>query len=168
VTARRTVRISDATGAHWSIAPGADGGLIGLTGGAVRLPTDDGRRIEAWVGNAAGNPDGSRTVEVIVEGWLFTFTIDDDERASLRDRAAREGLGGPRHGHDEIRSVIPGRVVAVDVVEGAIVAGGDRLLVVEAMKMQNEIRAPHDGTVVRVAVSAGGTVEIGSVLVVLG
>jgi biotin carboxyl carrier protein len=168
VTTARAVRITDETGAHWSVAPTTDGGLVEGSGGVVRLLSGDGRRIDAWIRDAEPNLDGSRTIEVTVEGWLFSFTIDDDERAALRDRATRGAPGGTRHGHFEVRSVIPGRVVAVDVLEGGIVSSGDRLLVVEAMKMQNEIRAPHDGTVVRVAVGVGGTVEIGSILVVLG
>ncbi len=51
---------------------------------------------------------------------------------------------------------------------GDSVAAGQALLVVEAMKMQNELRAPRAGTVQRVATSAGATVEIGELLVVLG
>ena len=50
---------------------------------------------------------------------------------------------------------------------GDAVTAGDRLLAVEAMKMENEVRAPRDGTVERVAVGAGETVELGDVLVVI-
>ena len=67
----------------------------------------------------------------------------------------------------EVRAIIPGRVVSVAVAAGDAVAAGQRLLAVEAMKMENELRAPRDGTVERVAVAAGQTVELGDLLVVL-
>jgi biotin carboxyl carrier protein len=64
--------------------------------------------------------------------------------------------------------MIPGRVVEVRVAEGDTVVAGQTLLVVEAMKMQNELRAPRDGSVQRVAIAAGVTIELGDLLVVLG
>jgi biotin carboxyl carrier protein len=64
--------------------------------------------------------------------------------------------------------MIPGRVIAVAVAAGDAVQPGDPLLVVEAMKMQNELRAPRAGVVERVAVGAGTTVELDDLLVVLG
>jgi biotin carboxyl carrier protein len=48
------------------------------------------------------------------------------------------------------------------------VAAGQTLLVVEAMKMQNELRTPRDGTIERVAVAVGETIDLGDLLVVLG
>jgi glutaconyl-CoA decarboxylase len=53
------------------------------------------------------------------------------------------------------------------VVAGDAVTAGQQLLVVEAMKMQNELRAPRDGTVERVAVGAGRTIEVGDLLLVI-
>jgi biotin carboxyl carrier protein len=63
--------------------------------------------------------------------------------------------------------MIPGRVAAVRVTVGDTVEAGAALLVVEAMKMQNELRASRAGTVERVAVAAGETIELGDLLVVL-
>ena len=74
------------------------------------------------------------------------------------------GAGGPL----EIHAMIPGRVVAVAVAPGDVVAAGQTLLVVEAMKMQNELRTPRDGMVERVAVGVGETIDLGDLLVVLG
>ena len=73
----------------------------------------------------------------------------------------------PADGPLEIRAIIPGRIVAVSVVPGDEVTPGQALLVVEAMKMQNELRAPRGGTVVSVPAGDGATVELGDVLVVL-
>jgi pyruvate carboxylase len=58
-------------------------------------------------------------------------------------------------------------VLSVAVVAGDPVGAGDRLLVVEAMKMQNDVRAPRAGTVGRVAVAAGQTLELRDLLVEL-
>ena len=55
----------------------------------------------------------------------------------------------------------------MSVTAGDAVSAGQQLLVVEAMKMQNELRAPRDGTVERVAVAAGRTIEVGDLLLVL-
>jgi biotin carboxyl carrier protein len=67
----------------------------------------------------------------------------------------------------EVRAIIPGRVVSVDVASGDAIDAGGRLLVVEAMKMQNELRSPRAGTISRVAVGAGQTVDRGDLLVVV-
>jgi biotin carboxyl carrier protein len=135
--------------------------------GAVRLRSADGGIRSAIVLPMAGRPGAPTRSEVVVDGWRFVLTIEDEEHASLRDRARRAASDLSHAAKQEIRSVIPGRIVGVDVVEGDVVARGDRLLVVEAMKMQNEIRSPRDATVVRLGVSTGGTVEIGSLLVEL-
>ena len=58
-------------------------------------------------------------------------------------------------------------MVSVSVAPGDAVTAGPQLLVVEAMKMQNELRAPRAGTVERVAVGAGSTIDVGDVLVVI-
>jgi biotin carboxyl carrier protein len=63
---------------------------------------------------------------------------------------------------------MPGKVVAILVPAGVAVERGQGVLVVEAMKMQNELRAPRDGSVQRVAIAAGETIELGDLLVVLG
>ena len=63
---------------------------------------------------------------------------------------------------------MPGTIVDVKVAQGASVKTGDLLLVLEAMKMENEILAPCDGTVAQVAVSKGASVNSGDVLVVIG
>ena len=111
---------------------------------------------------------GVARVEVVVDGWRFVFEVEDAELAALRaraerDRASVQAAGAPV----EIRAIIPGRVVAVTVTEGDVVEAGQPLLVVEAMKMQNELRAPRAGTVQRVVASLGSTIEIGELLVVL-
>jgi biotin carboxyl carrier protein len=62
---------------------------------------------------------------------------------------------------------MPGKVVRVLVEAGASVEAGDGLVVVEAMKMQNELKSPKGGTVVEIRAGAGATVNAGDVLVVV-
>ena len=127
-------------------------------------------RAHAVVGTV-GTPDrdGRRPVEVVLDGWRFELLVEDESRADLRERASRDRTAaGAAGGPLEIRAIIPGRVVAVAVAPGDTVEAGQTLLAVEAMKMQNELRAPRAGTVTRVPAGAGATVEVGDVLVVLG
>ena len=61
----------------------------------------------------------------------------------------------------------PGTILKVNVTQGAAVKKGDILVVLEAMKMENEILAPKDGTVAQIAVSKGATVDTGALLAVI-
>ena len=85
-----------------------------------------------------------------------------DERA-LRRRAGHGGLTGS----PEVRAAMPGKVVAVLAEEGATVERGQGLLVIEAMKMENEIAAPRAGKVASIRVKPGQAVEAGEVLAVI-
>jgi acetyl/propionyl-CoA carboxylase alpha subunit len=117
-----------------------------------------------------GPPDteGRRVAEIVVDGWRYEFTVEDADRAALRERASRDRCGAGRvGGRLEIRAIIPGRIAAVAVTPGDEVAAGQTLLAVEAMKMQNELRAPRAGVVGRVAAAVGTTVEVGALLLVL-
>ena len=81
--------------------------------------------------------------------------------------ALAAGAGLERTGTQVIRSVMAGRVLEVLVSEGDPVSQGDPLLVIEAMKMENEIRSPKDGQVQRILVEPGHVVETGAELVVV-
>jgi biotin carboxyl carrier protein len=105
--------------------------------------------------------------EVVVDGWRFEVEIESERRASLLERAQRGREATLRGGPTEVRAIIPGRVVALSIVPGDPVVAGQQLLVVEAMKMQNELRAPRDGVVSRVAVATGQTIDVGDLLLVL-
>lgn len=110
---------------------------------------------------------GVQRIEVVVDGWRFEFEVEDADRAELRARAARGRDVHAQHGPTDVRAIIPGRVLTVAVSAGDVVTVGQQLLTVEAMKMQNELRSPRDGTVERVDVAPGATVEPGDVLLVL-
>lgn len=68
---------------------------------------------------------------------------------------------------ETVKSPMPGTILSVNVQNGATVKKGDVLLVLEAMKMENEIMSPCDGTVVSVNVQNGASVETGAVLCVI-
>jgi len=74
---------------------------------------------------------------------------------------------GGDSGGGAVVAQMPGTIVDIDVNVGDKVTKGQKLLVLEAMKMENEIVAPHDGTVSEVSVAAGALVNAGDVLVVL-
>ena len=71
-------------------------------------------------------------------------------------------------GVQTVAAPIPGKVLSINVKAGDAVKRGDVLLILEAMKMQNEIMAPADGTVSDVRASVGQTVSTGDVMVILG
>lgn len=110
---------------------------------------------------------GRTAVEVVVAGWRFEFEVEDADLHDLRERATSAREAGSHNGPTDVRAIIPGRVVSIAVAVGDDVDAGQRLLSVEAMKMENELRAPRAGTVERVAVGPGQTVELGDTLIVL-
>ena len=69
---------------------------------------------------------------------------------------------------EPVNAPMPGNILKVNVTNGQAVKAGDVLCVLEAMKMENEIMAPKDGTVTQVLVSKGNTVDTGAPLVVIG
>ncbi len=71
-------------------------------------------------------------------------------------------------GKETVTSPMPGNILSVNVTNGTAVKKGDVLMILEAMKMENEIMSPCDGTVLSVGVTKGATVETGAVLCVIG
>ncbi len=111
--------------------------------------------------------DGTLVREVVVDGWRLDIELESERRAALRERARRGREAAGHSGPLEVRSIIPGRIVAVSVAPGDAVAAGQQLMALEAMKMQNELRAPREGTIERIAVGVGQNVELGDLLLVI-
>lgn len=135
---------------------------------------DDGRdghgtAVRVLLEPAVPTPDGRGVVrrEVVIDGWRIELDLESERRAALRDRARRGREESAHGGPTEVHAIIPGRIVRVSVEPGDAVVASQQLLVVEAMKMQNELRAPRDGTISKVAVASGDTIEIGDLLLVL-
>jgi biotin carboxyl carrier protein len=105
--------------------------------------------------------------EVTVDGWVFRVAAMSAARAELIARAGQAaGRRGPT-GSDVIRARIPGRVMRVWAAVGDTVEAGSRLLAIEAMKMENEVRSPRAGTISGIRVGAGQAVELGDELVTI-
>jgi len=99
---------------------------------------------------------GEEDWQVLLHGRLYPITVEDEREKRLRSAA---GGGVVETGEFHLRAPMPGLVVAVPVEEGQMVKRGQVLLILESMKMQNELKAPRDGTIGRVRVKAGETVE---------
>ncbi len=102
--------------------------------------------------------------QVLLGGRLYTGEVLD-ERAQLL-ASTRTGAGASS-GEISIKSPMPGLVVAIPVAEGQEVKGGQTVIILESMKMQNELKAPRDGIVSRINAQAGQSVEQGKLLVTI-
>jgi biotin carboxyl carrier protein len=125
------------------IRPGVFSVLLGARSFTVYLSKNR-ESVETSVGN--------------VRHWL-SLSDARDRRAGARANAA----SGPM----EVRSQMPGKIIKILVAPGAAVTAGQGLMVVEAMKMQNEMKSPKDGVVARIQVCEGATVAAGETLVVI-
>lgn len=118
---------------------------------------------------------GRGAYRVTLAGKTYEFTVQngvvhegpralDLEVRRARPQLERKGAAG-RKNDGKVKPPMPGKIVEVKVKEGQIVAEGDILVVLEAMKMQNDLKSPIAGKVLRVNVSDGTNVEASTVLV---
>lgn len=141
--------------------------------------TAQGKRIDADPGGASrfaamrvdnrvvdlcleGAPPG---VGVIAHGHRFYATVESERMRTLTAALGAKS-GGP--GEGTIVSPMPGRVLKILVKEGDEVIAGHPLIVVEAMKMENELSCARDGKVLKILVTPGQTVESGARLIEVG
>jgi biotin carboxyl carrier protein len=103
-------------------------------------------------------PDG---MVVAVGGDRFEVSVRDPRRWSPKSAAGAQGIA-------TLTSPMPGKVVRVLVAAGDAVEAGQGILVVEAMKMQNELKAPRSGHVISLTTRAGATVAAGDALASIG
>jgi biotin carboxyl carrier protein len=101
-------------------------------------------------------------MHLMIAGERYSAEVRDPR--SLRARqAAGAGMEGPK----KLVSPMPGKVVRVLVAAGAEVEAGQGIIVVEAMKMQNEIKSPKKGTVSKILAAEGATVNAGEALAIV-
>ena len=98
---------------------------------------------------------------VNVNGTAYEVEIEEMTGAPVAAAPAAPAASGAG---ESITSPMPGNILAVNVAAGDMVKKGQVLMVLEAMKMENEIMAPHDGKVTAVAVTKGAAVESGALL----
>jgi len=124
-------------GGGWSV-------LIGHASTAADVTEEDGRYV------------------VHVEGEAYSIRVEEETRYIIRTRGGAAGAGG-----QVLKAPMPGRVVLVEVTVGQAVQPGDGLLVLEAMKMENEFKASTAGTVKEIRVGSGQTVNPGDILLII-
>ncbi len=156
-------------------------------GGPVKRIVELDRSGESWKICLDGEPAdadiavvGPHTLSILLRGQSFEVRIAQDPGGSLKLQTRGEEFiadvldprawRGRRHGAVEaggrqsIQAPMPGKVIRVLIGEGQRVEAGQGLLVVEAMKMQNEVRSPKTGVVERVLAKEGQAVNAGDVL----
>jgi biotin carboxyl carrier protein len=116
----------------------------------------DGRSYEARV------EETPTALVVVIDGRRFEIEARDPRRL------VRKGPGGVADGVQAIAAPMPGKIVRVLVAVGDEVTAGQGLLVVEAMKMQNEMKSPRAGKVLSLSAKEGATVTAGEVLATIG
>ncbi len=125
------------------LTPRADGTFVGIF--------ESGRVLRSRI------VPGKRETRIRTRGRDLTLRLFDP-----REEPA---AAGPSGGVSEVLAAMPGRVIEVKVRKGDSVGSGDLMLILEAMKMQNEIRAEASGTVASLECEAGQTVDSGAVLI---
>ena len=113
---------------------------------------------------------------VTVNGTAYEITLEVVDSADVKTTAPTVPTATPaaapatpvaNANGETVNAPMPGTILAVNVQNGADVKKGDVLMVLEAMKMENEIMAPCDGTVASVNVTKGAAVDTGAVLCVI-
>jgi biotin carboxyl carrier protein len=119
----------------------------------VYILKHENRVYEAYV-----SPEGS----VTISGRQFDIKISDPKRLRGKGDAHEHG-----DGMAEIKTAMPGKIVRILVAVGDTVKKGDGVIVVEAMKMQNEMKSPKAGSVKEIRFTEGSTVNAGDILALI-
>jgi biotin carboxyl carrier protein len=123
-------------------------------------------------------PSGPGVFSILIEGRSYQATVLAPGTIQVNNQIFSVELFDPRelrarstagasHGRQNIVSPMPGKVVRLLVAVGDAIEAGQGLIVVEAMKMQNEMKSPKAGTVVEIKTKPGATVTAGEILVVI-
>ena len=111
----------------------------------------DGKSYESFI-----YPGDDQAWQVMLQGRQFPVMVEDE-----REKRLRVTGGGPvaEGAEFQMKAPMPGLVVSVNVEEGQTIEKGQLLIVLESMKMQNELKSPRAGTIGRIRVKAGETVD---------
>jgi biotin carboxyl carrier protein len=118
---------------------------------------EDGKQFEVVI-----DEQGAHGFDVVVAGQLFHLQALD-ERSKLLSASAKPIASGPQR----VEAEMPGKVVKIATSVGSPVAEGQGVVILEAMKMENEIKSPIEGVVSEISVAEGQTVESGALLFVV-
>lgn len=156
---RHEVELADGTASVGGHAA-QDASLLEVPGSPVHVVTIGGRQYQAVV-----RREGPKGRYVLwMDGWRFEVDALDERARAIRDLSAAAAASlGPA----PVVAPMPGLIVRVHVQPGDAVQAGQPVVVMEAMKMENELRAPAAGTVKAIHAQPGKAVEKGTVLVEL-
>ena len=115
---------------------------------------------------------------VTVNGTAYEITLEEVDASEIKNApaAAPAPVAAPAPaaaptpvaaGGETVKAPMPGNILSVNVANGAKVKKGDVLVILEAMKMENEIMAPCDGTIASINVTKGSAVDTGAVICVI-
>jgi len=125
----------------------SEGGLLSLLIDNRSLEAIVEERGEAW--------------EVLIEGELYTVKVQDERAYRLAKARSNVDV---MTGDVNVVSPMPGLIIAVTAIEGQLVKKGDQIVILESMKMENELRSPRDGQIKQVYTKTGASVEKGQIL----
>jgi biotin carboxyl carrier protein len=131
-------------------APPADATVVEVEPGVYSVLAEG----RSWEARVTGD-------EISIGDHRFSFEIEDPRQWK------RTGAGAEAHGRASILAPMPGKIVRILVKVGDAVVAGQGIVVVEAMKMQNEMKAPKDGSVTAIQVKENDSVTAGAVLAVI-
>ena len=103
--------------------------------------------------------------KVEVEGKTFSIKVDGSKGGSLSPRKKKGARKAKRSG--VVSSSIPGKIISISVSQDEFVSEGDVIMILEAMKMQNEIQAPISGKITELNCEPGDSIEANSPLMVI-
>ncbi|MEO8051429.1 MAG: biotin/lipoyl-containing protein [Acidobacteriota bacterium] len=159
----------------FEIVIGGQAASLTTTGERFEYRREGGPAMERQY-SAASAGDG--TLSILIDGRSYAVAILGAGEVSVNGRVFRVDVFDPREqrgrraaaensGPQAMTAPMPGRVIRVLVVAGQEVAAGEGLIVVEAMKMQNEMKSPRAGRVQAIKTAAGAAVSAGDVLLVI-
>jgi biotin carboxyl carrier protein len=105
-----------------------------------------------------------QAIQVLLHGQLIDVEVEDERQRRLRETSGGQVI---QSGDLHMKAPMPGMVVSIPVEEGQEVASGENLIILESMKMQNELKAPRDGMISRLRVKQGDRVDQHQILLIL-
>jgi biotin carboxyl carrier protein len=155
----KTVVLTELDDNHFEIT--IDGETVHVdaarSGKTIYSIIEDGKQFEVII-----DETGAHGFDVLVGGQLFHLSALD-ERSRLLSSSVKTVATGPQR----VESEMPGKVVKIMAQVGTPVVEGQGVVILEAMKMENEIKSPIEGVVVEISVAEGQTVESGALLFVV-
>lgn len=156
---KKIVGLTELDDNHYEIT--IDGATVHVdaakSGKTIYSIIEDGKQFEVII-----DENGAHGFDVLVGGLLFHLQALD-ERSRLLTSTAKVVATGPQR----VESEMPGKVVKISSPAGTKVAEGQGVMILEAMKMENEIKSPIEGVVIELGVAEGQTVESGALLFVV-